>query len=87
MAAFVVFILWIPILGLLLRALMGSRVPAPIAVIGSLVGFALPVVVALALSDYLADRPGLVKPYRPKPPAGTVKEPPPPKEPPPLSPD
>jgi hypothetical protein len=30
-----------------------------------------PTVVGLALSDYLADRPGLVKPYQPKPRPGS----------------
>jgi hypothetical protein len=66
MAAFVAFELWIPLLALLLRALGGPTVPTAIQVIGSLFGLAVPTLVGLALSDYLADRQGLVRPYQPK---------------------
>jgi len=34
--------------------------------VASLLGLAVPTVVGLALSDYLADRHGLVRPYQPK---------------------
>ncbi len=66
MAAFVAFELWVPVLAIVVRALAGSTVPAAVQALASLLGLALPTVVALALSDYLADRPGLVKPYQPK---------------------
>jgi hypothetical protein len=66
MAAFVAFELWIPLLAAILRALGGSTVPTAVQVVGSLFGLAVPVVVGLALSDYLADRKGLVRPYQPK---------------------
>jgi hypothetical protein len=66
MAAFVAFELWVPLLATVLRALAGPTVPAAVQVLASLLGLAVPTVVALALSDYLADRPGLVKPYQPK---------------------
>jgi hypothetical protein len=66
MAAFVAFELWIPLLAAILRALGGSTVPTAVQVIGSLFGLAVPTVVGLALSDYLADRKGLVRPYQPK---------------------
>jgi hypothetical protein len=66
MAAFVAFELWIPLLAAILRALGGSTVPTAVQVVGSLFGLAVPVVVGLALSDYLADRKGLVPPYQPK---------------------
>ena len=66
MAAFVAFELWIPVLAAILRALGGSTVPTAVQVLGSLFGLAVPTVVGLALSDYLADRKGLVRPYQPK---------------------
>jgi hypothetical protein len=66
MAAFVAFELWIPLLAAILRALGGSTVPTAVQVVGSLFGLAVPTVVGLALSDYLADRKGLVRPYQPK---------------------
>jgi hypothetical protein len=66
MAAFVAFELWVPVLAIVVRALAGSTVPAAVQALASLLGLAVPTAVALALSDYLADRPGLVKPYQPK---------------------
>ena len=66
MAGFVTFELWVPLVAIVLRALAGPTVPAAVQVLASLLGLAVPIVVALALSDYLADRPGLVKPYQPK---------------------
>jgi len=66
MAAFVAFELWVPLLAVALRAIVGSTVPTAIQVLASLLGLAVPTVVGLALSDYLADRPGLVKPYQPR---------------------
>jgi hypothetical protein len=66
MAAFVAFELWIPLLAAILRAFVGSTVPTAVQVIGSMFGLAVPTVVGLALSDYLADRKGLVRPYQPK---------------------
>jgi hypothetical protein len=66
MAAFVAFELWVPLLATALRALAGPTVPTAVQVLASLLGLAVPTVVGLALSDYLADRPGLVKPYQPK---------------------
>ena len=66
MAAFVAFELWIPMLAAILRAFGGATVPTAVQVLGSLFGLAVPTVVGLALSDYLADRKGLVPPYQPK---------------------
>jgi hypothetical protein len=66
MAGFVTFELWVPLVAIVLRVLAGPTVPAAVQVLASLLGLAVPMVVALALSDYLADRPGLVKPYQPK---------------------
>jgi hypothetical protein len=66
MAGFVAFELWVPLLAIVVRALAGATVPAAIQALASLLGLAVPTVVALALSDYLTDRPGLVKPYQPK---------------------
>jgi hypothetical protein len=66
MAAFVAFELWIPMLAAILRAFGGATVPTAVQVLGSLFGLAVPTVVGLALSDYLADRKGLVRPYQPK---------------------
>jgi hypothetical protein len=71
MAAFIAFELWVPVLAVFLRALAGPTVPIPVQVLASLLGLAVPTVVGLALSDYLADRPGLVKPYQPKPRPGS----------------
>jgi hypothetical protein len=71
MAAFIAFELWVPVLAVVLRALAGPTVPTPVQVLASLLGLAVPTVVGLALSDYLADRPGLVKPYQPKPRPGS----------------
>jgi hypothetical protein len=71
MAAFIAFELWVPVLAIVLRALAGPTVPTPVQVLASLLGLAVPTVVGLALSDYLADRPGLVKPYQPKPRPGS----------------
>lgn len=66
MAAFVAFELWIPLLALVLRALVGPTVPTAMQAVVPLFGLAVPVIVGLALSDYLADRRGLVRPYQPK---------------------
>ena len=66
MASFIAFELWVPVLAIILRALAGPTVPTAVQVVASLLGLAVPTVVGLALSDYLADRPGLVKPYQPK---------------------
>ena len=66
MAAFVAFELWIPLLALVVRALVGPTAPTAVQAIVPLFGIAVPAVVALALSDYLADRRGLVRPYQPK---------------------
>ena len=74
MAAFIAFELWVPVLAIVLRALAGPTVPTPVQVLASLLGLAVPTVVGLALSDYLADRPGLVKPYQPKPRPGSGTE-------------
>jgi hypothetical protein len=67
MAAFVAFEVWVPLLGLFLKGIFGDTVPVVVQVLGSLVGLAVPTIVAVALVDYLADRPGLFKPYQPKP--------------------
>jgi hypothetical protein len=67
MAAFVVFVLWVPLLALALRAVFGARLPPGIGLVAPLLTLAPPTVAGLALSDYLADRPGLVRPYQPKP--------------------
>jgi hypothetical protein len=79
MAAFVAFVIWIVVLGALLRAIFGRDMPAPLQPFASLAGIAVPVVVALGLSDYLADRQGLVKPYKqraaPPPPGASGEEP------------
>jgi len=72
MASFIAFELWVPVLATVLRALAGPTVPAAVQVLASLLGLAVPTVVGLALSDYLADRPGLVKPYQPKRPPGSA---------------
>ncbi len=66
MAAFVAFELWIPLLAAVLRALIGPTIPTAVQAVVPLFGLAVPVVVGLALSDYLADRQGLVRPYQPK---------------------
>jgi hypothetical protein len=66
MAAFVAFELWIPLLALVLRALVGPTVPTAVQAVVPLFGLAVPAIVGLALSDYLADRRGLVRPYQPK---------------------
>jgi hypothetical protein len=66
MAGFVVFELWIPLLAIILRALVGPTIPTAVQAIVPLFGLAVPTVVALGLSDYLADRRGLVRPYQPK---------------------
>jgi hypothetical protein len=66
MAAFVAFELWIPLLAIVIRALVGPTVPTAVQAVSTLFGLAVPAVVGLALSDYLADRPGLVRPYQPK---------------------
>jgi hypothetical protein len=66
MAAFVAFELWIPLLAIIIRALVGSTVPTAVQAVVPLFGLAVPVAVGLALSDYLADRQGLVRPYQPK---------------------
>jgi hypothetical protein len=66
MAAFVAFELWIPLLAIVLRALVGPTIPTAVQAVVPLFGLAVPVVVGLALSDYLADRQGLVRPYQPK---------------------
>jgi purine-cytosine permease-like protein len=66
MAAFVTFVIWIMLLGVVLQASFGHAMPAPLQPFASLAGLAVPVVVALALSDYLADRQGLFKPHQPK---------------------
>jgi hypothetical protein len=66
MAGFVVFELWIPLLAIILRALMGPTIPTAVQAVVPLFGLAVPTVVALGLSDYLADRRGLVRPYQPK---------------------
>jgi hypothetical protein len=66
MAAFVAFELWIPLLAIVIRALVGPTVPTAVQAVSTLFGLAVPAVVGLALSDYLADRQGLVRPYQPK---------------------
>lgn len=66
MAAFVAFELWIPLLAIVLRALVGPTIPTAVQAVVPLFGLAVPAVVGLALSDYLADRQGLVRPYQPK---------------------
>ena len=66
MAAFVAFELWIPLLAIIIRALVGPTVPTAVQAVSTLFGLAVPAVVGLALSDYLADRQGLVRPYQPK---------------------
>jgi hypothetical protein len=66
MAGFVVFELWIPLLAIILRALVGPTIPTAVQAVVPLFGLAVPTVVALGLSDYLADRRGLVRPYEPK---------------------
>jgi hypothetical protein len=66
MAAFVAFELWIPLLAIVVRALVGPTVPTAVQAIIPLFGIAVPALVGLALSDYLADRRGLVRPYQPK---------------------
>jgi hypothetical protein len=66
MAAFVAFELWIPLLAIIIRALVGPTVPTAVQAVSTLFGLAVPAVVGLALSDYLADRRGLVRPYQPK---------------------
>ncbi len=66
MAAFVAFELWIPLLAIVIRALVGPTVPTAVQAIVPLFGLAVPTLVGLALSDYLADRRGLVRPYQPK---------------------
>jgi hypothetical protein len=66
MAAFVAFELWVAVLAVLLRAAFGPTIPPAVQALASLAGLTVPTVVGLALSDYLADRPGLVKPYQPK---------------------
>ena len=66
MAAFVAFELWIPLLALVLRALVGPTIPTAVQAVVPLFGLAVPAIVGLALSDYLADRRGLVRPYQPK---------------------
>ncbi len=66
MAGFVVFELWIPLLAVILRALVGPTIPTAVQAVVPLFGLAVPTVVALGLSDYLADRRGLVRPYQPK---------------------
>jgi hypothetical protein len=66
MAGFVVFELWIPLLAIVLRALVGPTIPTAVQAVVPLFGLAVPTVVALGLSDYLADRRGLVRPYQPK---------------------
>jgi hypothetical protein len=67
MAAFVAFELWIPLLAIVIRALVGPTIPTAVQAVVPLFGLAVPAVVGLALSDYLADRQGLVRPYQPKP--------------------
>ena len=66
MAAFVTLVIWVPVLGIVLRLLLGETVPTAVQALAQLLGLAVPTVVGLALSDYLADRPGLVRPYQPK---------------------
>lgn len=66
MAAFVAFELWIPLLAIVIRALVGPTIPTAVQAVVPLFGLAVPAVVGLALSDYLADRQGLVRPYQPK---------------------
>jgi len=66
MASFVAFELWIPLLAIVVRALVGPTVPTAVQAVVPLFGLAVPAVVGLALSDYLADRQGLVRPYQPK---------------------
>jgi hypothetical protein len=66
MASFVAFELWIPLLAIVIRALVGPTVPTAVQAVVPLFGLAIPAVVGLALSDYLADRQGLVRPYQPK---------------------
>jgi cobalamin biosynthesis protein CobT len=66
MAGFVVFELWIPLLAIILRALAGPTIPTAAQAVVPLFGLAVPIMVALGLSDYLADRRGLVRPYQPK---------------------
>lgn len=66
MAGFIVFELWIPLLAIILRALVGPTIPTAVQAVVPLFGLAVPTVVALGLSDYLADRRGLVRPYQPK---------------------
>jgi hypothetical protein len=66
MAGFVVFELWIPLLAIVLRALVGPTIPTAVQAVVPLFGLAVPTVVALGLSDYLSDRRGLVRPYQPK---------------------
>jgi hypothetical protein len=67
MAAFVSFELWVAVLAVLLRALFGPTIPTAVQVVASLAGLTVPTVIGLALSDYLADRHGLVRPYQPRP--------------------
>jgi hypothetical protein len=66
MAAFVAFQLWVAVLAVVLRASFGATIPTAVQAVASLVGLAVPTVVGLALSDYLADRRGLIKPYQPR---------------------
>ncbi len=66
MASFVSFELWVPLVAVVLHALAGPTVPTAVQAVASLLGLAVPTVVGLALSDYLADRHGLVRPYQPK---------------------
>jgi hypothetical protein len=81
MAAFVALQLWVALLAVVLRAVFGPTVPTAVQAVASLVGLAVPTIVGLALSDYLADRPGLVKPYQPKRRDGTAGSRPRPREP------
>jgi hypothetical protein len=66
MATFVAFEVWIPLVAIVIRGLVGQTVPTAVQAVVSLLGLAIPVAVGLALSDYLADRQGLVRPYQPK---------------------
>lgn len=66
MAGFIVFELWIPLLAIIVRALAGPTIPTAVQAVVPLFGLAVPTAVALGLSDYLADRRGLVRPYQPK---------------------
>jgi hypothetical protein len=54
------------LLAIILRALAGPTIPTAVQAVVPLFGLAVPTVVALGLSDYLADRRGLVRPYQPK---------------------